>query len=93
MKIVKFNASLAAATSQAKTLAAPVVSDTKPAKPAKAVKDEPTLVQFNVRLEPALRERIRHAALLWRVSERELIERWAADLPEVTPPPKGKPWK
>lgn len=49
----------------------------------------PVRVQFNSRLETGLRDRIRFAANMYRLSERELIERFAATLP--APPPAAAP--
>jgi hypothetical protein len=50
------------------------------------------LVQFNVRLDQALRRRIRCAARIWGMTERELVEAWARELPPDLPPRRGMPW-
>ena len=50
------------------------------------------LVQYNLRLEPDTRDRLRHAAQLYRITERELIARFAATLPAPPPMPPMPKW-
>lgn len=50
------------------------------------------LRQFNVRLSPDARTRLRAAAHSWHVSEQELIERWALTLPVPVAAPR-MPWE
>lgn len=43
-------------------------------------------VQFNVLLTPEAREKLRAVAFAWRTSERELLESFIAQLPDVDVP-------
>ena len=81
-KLTKFSPSLAAATSKAKELA----------EPAAKRGEAHGLVQYNLRLDPDTRDRLRHAAHMYRISERELIARFAATLPPAPARPPMPAW-
>lgn len=46
---------------------------------------EPARVQLNVLLDAAARRKFKAIALAWGTSEREMIEAFIAQLPDVTP--------
>lgn len=48
-------------------------------------------VQWNVRLKPHLREKLRCAAFAWRMTERDLVEAFIEQLPEVEVPSPDAP--
>ena len=81
-----FNPSLAAARAKAQELsaaaAAPVVSPTKTRTPPKIER-----IQVIVRLTPSARDRLRNASAVYRLTEQELVERFALTLPEPTTAP------
>jgi hypothetical protein len=88
-------ANLEAGRLHAQTLAAPAApiwpaaGSAKPINPSVSKSDPRAgLVQFNVRLEPTLRHRIRAAAMHYRMTEQELLTAWAKTLPALTPAPK-----
>ena len=84
-KLSKFDPSIAAATSKAKELA-------EPAAKKAPVPEAHGLVQYNLRLDPDTRDRLRHAAHMYRISERELIARFAATLPPAPAKPPMPAW-
>ena len=82
------------ALAQATQAAALRMSSKSPKQPqpeAKAAK-----VQFNILLSAAARTKLRNAAFAWNTTERELIEQFAAQLPDVQVPvpdaPEGLAW-
>ena len=83
-KLSKFDPSLAVATSKAKELAEP--------RNKGPVAEAHGLVQYNLRLDPDTRDRLRHAAHMYRISERELIARFAATLPPAPAKPPMPAW-
>lgn len=48
-------------------------------------------IQWNVRLKPHLREKLRNAAFAWRMTERDLVEAFIEQLPEVAVPSPEAP--
>ena len=85
-----FNPALEAARNKALELAspafaaaaAPVVSPTKVRTPPKIER-----IQVIVRLTPSARDRLRNASAVYRLTEQELVERFALTLPEPTTAP------
>lgn len=63
------------------------VEATAPAAPAGPEKT----IQWNVRLKPHLREKLRNAAFAWRMTERDLVEAFIEQLPEVQVPSPDAP--
>ena len=79
----------AAAKAHSTQLAAPAAPPA-PAAPAQAPKAEPK--QYNVRLTPEARARLRSAAALCQMSDQDFIEKWAMTLPAPAPAP-AMPWE
>ena len=75
----------AAAKAKAQEVAAPA-APAPAAVPTKATKAAPILKQLNVRLTPEAHARVKAAAHAARMSDQELLERWAMSLPEPEAP-------
>jgi hypothetical protein len=82
-----FNPILDAARAKARELAAPAIEALPDSKERKAPKAS-SRIQVIVRLTPAARVRLRNASQVYRLSEQELVERFALTLPEPTEAPK-----
>lgn len=84
---------LAAATAHALNKVVPKASTSAPATALLQPKEQGTekTVQWNVRLKPHLREKLRNAAFAWRMTERDLIEAFIEQLPEVAVPSPDAP--
>lgn len=81
----------AAAKAHSTQLAA-LAAQPAPAAPAPAPKAPPKLQQYNVRLTPEARARLRSAAAMCQMSDQDFIERWAMTLPAPAPAP-AMPWE
>lgn len=64
---------------------------TQPTKAAEAGPPRAPKVQFNVLLTPEARKKLRSAAFAWNTSERELLEAFIAQLPDVEIPEVAVP--
>lgn len=81
-----FNPTLEAARTRARELAAPLISDSTALK-ARRARNACSRIQVLVRLTPSARARLRNASHVYRLSEQELVERFALTLPEPTEAP------
>ena len=91
MKKPLFNPALEAAKATAQAIAAPAAAqpaEWRPKKPrgrpTRDISDStPQRIQVLVRRTPAARKRLKHAAWAARISEQELVERFALSLGDV----------